>query len=1350
MDLYHASDGGLFRTPTPLQDYNSIDALYQHVAAATAIPDHHILLFLEDGRELQGSVLHQLQNEPLTGAERLPLKVYLYNRDTFWSDPEAWAAQFQEELQLPPHIDLSSLQGIQHPFLVAHDHLSHLQSLFDAQSSALYIAYANLSQHLQPVVNEFQSFASRVETGFKSEEELIKSSKLDMALLPKLAINPVMLKKREGEEGKERTMGDYVNGKKMEQVRESCRVLHVESVERFNSIADSLDELVEQSERESEAYDTRAAQVRNEFSDGLARLEVALGQLAQLIDNFVELDQAMREDLTALTSLKNEFTLDVHVHLRQVASLQSQTHDMLSPIRKLDADLSTQKEKSAFPHLQRLHQIPFAYATAVAEMIKRRDFGQMLGDWTKRLKGTLETFVQVEHKRRQMVQGEWLSQLPFSIPGLGENQPPRVDITVITGSEGISNVTLGYEEIEKLVAWLESIQDDPDVRAVMQEGDEERLKDMQIGIESLVSRLDTAGMELDRAVERGVLHPKSLPQSRSTSTSRTTLHLSSQLRATTKERDDTIQLLDTQNSLVESLQTRQAELQDELVRLRSDLEEEGLARQALSQELEEREKEKEDRSKEDEDLIKGLQAEMAQEKDRATDLGVRLQEALLDVDGLRNGERTLQAQLHELQEERSNALQDHQAAQAVIANLESQVAGLRAELGTTVNQLEQAREYRETALKHQMAEAERLLRDQIAEADGDRAVLDQQTLTLTKELEDLKMDTQRQMSAAENNSIRQIDGLKAELSLTKAQLKDNQRKELALTDELAVAKDSLNASVQDKSKLGDQTREAVSLAGRYYEACQRLFDAINSSTTISGTAAQGRSRSPTFHQSGSLPAAKSHFETSYETKTVPGSDQLDASSTSAASFATSPASSFDIQAFADAVTKTIGMAKKWSKSCRQYRDQAKNKISFTNFSKGDLALFLPTRNTATKSWAAFNISAPHNFLKLNAALLEQIRTREWIIARIIKIEEAVATGGESLDTNPFGLADGLRYYTHTVEEYNPHAARPSRRTPSASFGGSQIMTSPQRMLSEGASSVGLGGMTPLKVQSGITAGMPGVGRGRTQSGYFPPMKSLDEQAPGSGSEELGEKQAADKAGLSFSTSSLRGSTSPSPAKRGSPLPFGRPLSPLADGSLSPKAGPITVPASATRFTTSAHSPAQSNFPSRASRTSLTTFITAQATSPHQGESQQHLSGLNLGSDRVSGRPASVTSTASSYPKGLGIGIPGGKTAPSMAVTTSHEGEDAASSRSPGRSKSPSVLPEASTSPGHKSRRNRPSSAQSKRASFSLLGTAPDIGTGSSGGPVGAESGNGKPSDGRKGSVSAIEMLRRIDKGSGAS
>ncbi len=40
------------------------------------------------------------------------------------------------------------------------------------------------------------------------------------------------------------------------------------------------------------------------------------------------------------------------------------------------------------------------------------------------------------------------------------------------------------------------------------------------------------------------------------------------------------------------------------------------------------------------------------------------------------------------------------------------------------------------------------------------------------------------------------------------------------------------------------------------------------------------------------------------------------------------------------------------------------------------------------------VSAPHNFLKVNEAMEEPTKTREWIIARIVKTEEAIASGGE--------------------------------------------------------------------------------------------------------------------------------------------------------------------------------------------------------------------------------------------------------------------------------------------------------------------------------------------------------------------
>jgi autophagy-related protein 11 len=63
---------------------------------------------------------------------------------------------------------------------------------------------------------------------------------------------------------------------------------------------------------------------------------------------------------------------------------------------------------------------------------------------------------------------------------------------------------------------------------------------------------------------------------------------------------------------------------------------------------------------------------------------------------------------------------------------------------------------------------------------------------------------------------------------------------------------------------------------------------------------------------------------------------------------------FDHDHFLEAVAKTGSTIRKWQKQCKEYRERAKGKISFRNFTKGDLALFLPTRNSVSKPWAAFN------------------------------------------------------------------------------------------------------------------------------------------------------------------------------------------------------------------------------------------------------------------------------------------------------------------------------------------------------------------------------------------------------------
>lgn len=148
-------------------------------------------------------------------------------------------------------------------------------------------------------------------------------------------------------------------------------------------------------------------------------------------------------------------------------------------------------------------------------------------------------------------------------------------------------------------------------------------------------------------------------------------------------------------------------------------------------------------------------------------------------------------------------------------------------------------------------------------------------------------------------------------------------------------------------------------------------------------------------------------------------------------------SSFDPNAFSEAITKRIKdaehTARKYFKDARAYRDkyrrtqtEAHEKIAVRSFKEGDLALFLPTRNHATKPWAAFNVGAPHYFLREQEP--NKLQGKDFFLARITKVEPRIvdlSTSANALrptpdgasdaavsfdDENPFELSDGLRWH----------------------------------------------------------------------------------------------------------------------------------------------------------------------------------------------------------------------------------------------------------------------------------------------------------------------------------------------------
>jgi autophagy-related protein 11 len=152
---------------------------------------------------------------------------------------------------------------------------------------------------------------------------------------------------------------------------------------------------------------------------------------------------------------------------------------------------------------------------------------------------------------------------------------------------------------------------------------------------------------------------------------------------------------------------------------------------------------------------------------------------------------------------------------------------------------------------------------------------------------------------------------------------------------------------------------------------------------------------------------------------------------------------FDVELFSETIYRRIKevehMARKWQRESRSYREKAHilqkdshEKIAFKHFKEGDLALFLPTRNQQAGAWAAFNVGFPHYFLREQDA--HRLRHREWLVARISRIQERVVDLSKSLqpssetesindeeNDNPFQLSDGLRWYLIDAFEDKPGA-----------------------------------------------------------------------------------------------------------------------------------------------------------------------------------------------------------------------------------------------------------------------------------------------------------------------------------------
>lgn len=438
---------------------------------------------------------------------------------------------------------------------------------------------------------------------------------------------------------------------------------------------------------------------------------------------------------------------------------------------------------------------------------------------------------------------------------------------------------------------------------------------------------------------------------------------------------------------------------------------------------------------------------------------------------------------------------DNAAQETRITSQGDEIHDLREQLGAEVMQVfslrdELAQRKTELATMHSQFETQRGEHNQLRSkfADGEtsseslRALLAEREDSVTElngklaglhshtqRLEEATVHQQEQHNNAQQALEARLKDQRADYEAVQHNLELQAGSRLQNANELQRVHDALEDAFQARAKRAEDISTRLytlkNTLGRLLEqvgfTVSKQDDTITFQRTPKATTASNIFNDPSFSMARSVSAplpTKSDFEDSYDPGlshwTLP--DDPDAETQHFANFMRD-INSFDTDAFSETIIKRIKdtehTARKYFKDARAYRDkyrrvqsEAHEKITVRAFKEGDLALFLPTRNNATKPWAAFNVGFPHYFLREQEA--HKLHAKDWILARINKVESRVVDLSRSMnalrltadgasdaavsfdDDNPFELSDGLRWHLvdATEEKTGPPMTIASSKT----------------------------------------------------------------------------------------------------------------------------------------------------------------------------------------------------------------------------------------------------------------------------------------------------------------------------------
>ncbi|GAA5870633.1 hypothetical protein JCM3774_001708 [Rhodotorula dairenensis] len=958
------------------------------------------------------------------GADPGARRIYVFDRDHLDSDPDEVAAALavtedmvlgepplNPEDPLPSHLSLS-----QHNLFTLHA----LVTSIHLQIDSLTLALANLRRVNSGTTCSFSLFLESAQPALQKYERLLAGWEGAMDAVGKVAVISGLLTRTAGAtagnastvgvgggQDKQRYLGDYVSREKMLAVRDGCAKVLAELKLRTEGLQATLDTVTSATEAvegelditKSDLLDLEAC--TQDAEQGHLRIEELVHAGSEMTDPelleqcFAELSHAdaeHRDRIRFLVERKNAMTRYFLQEMQKISALQSDVACVPAELAALDHDLSTRTDN--FKHLSRLEGLIPAYVATVAEVLRRREYARLLSHQSGDLSALYRPLAELERQRRSHYRQTHSGKLPWEVRGLSgstSDRIPELALDVVGAEEGLPE--LDAESLDKLATDLAKIDEtmadvvnvDNPVRQARQ-----LVKELIVGIEDI--RHDFARLSRDPPSPR----PNSVDPARIAELEEQLRHLETSNELLSRKLQDERSSWEEETA---KLETRASTAEDACVRLRADVEGLKQARTTLQQERAASEK-----------AARSLQEDLAKEVKRR-------EVAEHDLAAATAGEEALRKQWTALSESHTR--------------LQGELSSLRLEHEQRGTTIEEHRTKLEIAQRTQqelstaVADKDKLLRDQRADAELDRAVLEEETAALRRLLADKETsleELQGHIRLADERAVTLREQVDRWEQLARSREADART---AGSQAESAARESAKALVNAEREAG-LLRRLVLDALASVRSLRLQGDKIMASIVTAPTLAKPDETTPE-SQGASRPLSARLPE-------IPEGD-VSASDLRILLNALTHNDNVGLEAVInDKVESLTAATKRWIKEAKAYRERAHratassgDKIAFRNFAKGDLALFLPTRNSAVPVWAAFNVSFPHHFLSATGVIAEQMKTREWIVARITAMTEKVVDSKDP-STNPYLLAAGTKYFLLEVEPWSSKESSRRRRT----------------------------------------------------------------------------------------------------------------------------------------------------------------------------------------------------------------------------------------------------------------------------------------------------------------------------------